>query len=334
MRRILFVELLGGIGDLVTALPAVHALAQTYPDAELSVLTFAPGGELLEDDPRVDRVVCADRDDPARCVREVLATSSNFPYDLIVSDTNHSGIAEVLKAYSNVYGIKTLINLWRSPPDSERVGERFVRLLRRDGLVDEGVGEGDVTPRLFVNAAARSEARGALAHLSRPLVFLCPEAGMRIKVWPPERFVAVGRCLQEVRGSSLVVIGLGEDAAGVAAELDAFHLRGDLRALAAALACGDLVIAADTGPARIAAAVGTPTLTLFGPAWAGRYGQASPHVNLQGYPGCPERVVANFTEQACWYAGTCPLGLGFETCLETLSVEEVLKAAQALLASR
>ena len=124
---------------------------------------------------------------------------------------------------------------------------------------------------------------------------------------------------------------MGDTAAHVAAELSAHHLTGDLRNLAAALTCGDLTVAADTGPAHIAAAVGTPTLTLFGPAWAGRYGQAPPHVNLQGLPECPERTPANFTEQACWYAGACPLGLGFDTCLETLSVEEVLREAKALL---
>ena len=326
-KRILFVELLGGIGDLIIALPAIHALAQTYPKAELSVLTFAPGGELLADDPQVSRVLYADKNDAARAVQEVLDASHNPPFDLIVSDTNHSGIAEMLGAYSNTYGARTVTNLWRNPPDDVRVGERFVQLLHSDGII----GEADLTPHLFVSEAARRGAEERLEPLFRPLVFLCPEAGMKIKAWPPERFVTLGRCLQEACGASLVVIGLGEDAATVAKELNALHLVSDLRRLAAALTQGNLMVAADTGPARIAAAVGTPTLTLFGPSWAGRYGQALPHVNLQGYPTCPERIVTNFTEQACWYAGMCPLGLGFDTCLETLSVEAVFAEAKTFL---
>lgn len=44
-QRILFIELLGGIGDLVIALPAIHAVARSHPKAHLTVLTFAPGGE-------------------------------------------------------------------------------------------------------------------------------------------------------------------------------------------------------------------------------------------------------------------------------------------------
>lgn len=327
-NRILFVELLGGLGDLVIALPALHALAQTYPDAELSVLTFAPGGELLEDDPQVARIICAEEDNPARSVQEVLeADAFVFPYDLIVSDTNHSGIPELLRTYGETHGAKTVTNLWRSPPADERVGERFVRLLQRDGVV----GAAASAPHLFVSEATRAGAQTSLSHLPRPLIFLCPEAGMRIKVWPPEHFVALGRCLQEGYSSSLVVVGLGEDAAHVATKLNALHLKSDLRGLAAAFTCGDLTVAADTGLARIAAGVGTPTLTLFGPSWAGRYGQAPPHVNLQGLPECPERVARNFTEQACWYAGVCPLGLGFETCLETLSVEAVFETAGTLL---
>lgn len=322
---------MGGIGDLIIALSAIHALGHTYPEAELSVLTFAPGGELLEDDPRIAQVLYANKDGPASSVQEVLNAahdlSYDLPYNLVVSDTNHSGIPELIKGYGEANGAKAVTNLWRNPPDNERVGERFVRLLQHDKIV----GEVETTPHLFVSEEARVEARASLTHLPRPLVFLCPEAGMNIKAWPPERFVALGRCLQEVCGAGLVVVGLGDTTAQVAAKLNVHHLTGDLRNLAAALAYGDLTIAADTGPVHIAAAVGTPTLTLFGPAWAGRYGQAPPHVNLQGYPACPERIPANFTKQACWYAGACPLGLGFETCLETLSVEEVLREAKTLL---
>ena len=59
MRRILFVELLGGLGDLVIALPAIHALALSHPRAQVAVLTFAPGAELVEADPLVQRVTAS-----------------------------------------------------------------------------------------------------------------------------------------------------------------------------------------------------------------------------------------------------------------------------------
>lgn len=59
--RILFIELLGGIGDLIIALPAIHALAKSHPAARVTVLTFAPGDQLLQTDPLIDQVVIAPR---------------------------------------------------------------------------------------------------------------------------------------------------------------------------------------------------------------------------------------------------------------------------------
>ena len=60
-RRILVVELLGGFGDVLLVLPAVHALARSHPDAALTVLTFTPGDLLLAHDPLVTRVVPTER---------------------------------------------------------------------------------------------------------------------------------------------------------------------------------------------------------------------------------------------------------------------------------
>jgi hypothetical protein len=42
-RHILVVELLGGFGEVLLVLPAVHALALSHPDADVSVPTSAPG---------------------------------------------------------------------------------------------------------------------------------------------------------------------------------------------------------------------------------------------------------------------------------------------------
>src|SRR5215211_1480213 len=66
VREILFVELLGGLGDVLISLGAIQALARSYPEARLTVLTFSPGGELLEADPLIHRVVSAPIPGPAR----------------------------------------------------------------------------------------------------------------------------------------------------------------------------------------------------------------------------------------------------------------------------
>src|ERR687893_1732517 len=101
VREILFVELLGGLGDVLTSLAAVQALARSYPEARLTVLTFPPGGELLEGDPLIYEVVHAPRPDPVHprsareAVEELLAQRR---WDLVVSDTSYDGIDDLISS--------------------------------------------------------------------------------------------------------------------------------------------------------------------------------------------------------------------------------------------
>jgi ADP-heptose:LPS heptosyltransferase len=99
--NILFVELLGGIGDLLIALPAIQALAHSHPGSELTVLTFAPGGELLHGHPLIHRVVVVvsspDAEHPHRARQSVAKVMTRHTFDLIVSDTNYDGIDQAIQ---------------------------------------------------------------------------------------------------------------------------------------------------------------------------------------------------------------------------------------------
>lgn len=326
IRRILFVELLGGLGDVLNSLGAIQALARSHPAARLTVLTFPPGGELLRVDDLIHAVVYAEAGRARAAVEEQLARGG---WDLVVSDTSYDGIDALIRDSAVP---RATTNLWRSPPPDEHVGERFLDLLLSDGLIHEG---SIAPPLLRLSPKERANATPALENLERPLVFLLPDAGMEVKRWPEERWGALGRALRERLGADIVVpVGSDEGQAERVAETAAGTVlpRGTLRELAAALSHADLAVGADTGPARIAAALRVPTVTLFGPSWHGRYGQPPPHANLQGYPPCPQRNVSDFTQQPCWYAGVCTLeGRAWRTCLEDIDVESVLSTTLALL---
>src|SRR5215208_6273019 len=136
MHEILFVELLGGLGDTLIALGSIQALARSHPEARLTALTFPLGGELLERDPLIYEVAYAQSPDPARphgareVVEDLLARRS---WDLVVSDTSYNGIDDLISASG---ALRVVTNLWRTPPPDERVGERFLRLLLAEGLID------------------------------------------------------------------------------------------------------------------------------------------------------------------------------------------------------
>jgi ADP-heptose:LPS heptosyltransferase len=325
MRRILFIELLGGIGDVLIALPAINALGRSHPQSHLTVLTFAPGGDLLQSNPLVHRVLYAPAGKARQAVEQLLAQES---FDLIISDVSYKGIAELVQTSG---AQKVVTNLWRSPPANERVGDRFLRVLLAEGVISsESVHLQETLVQL--TAAELATARQFLGAAYRPVLVFCPDAGMAIKRWSVENFIAVGKALQQQFGATILV-SAGSDrprTEQIVQVIGAHPIpQGSLRQLAAFMALSDLAIGGDTGPLRIAAALNIPTLTLFGPSWHGRYGQPAPHVNLQGFPACPDRVIHNFTIQPCWYSGECPYN--WETCLEDISPTAVIDAAVSLL---
>ena len=139
----------------------------------------------------------------------------------------------------------------------------------------------DLPPRIVLTDAERIEGDQVLGDEVRPVV-LVPAAGMAVKQWPHWRQLATA-----LAGRAFV--------AGEPEALDAW--RGgparllpplSLRALAAVFAAvgrrGGVVVGGDTGPMRVAAAVGARTVGIFGPTLAARYGLGPLGVDLQGLP--------------------------------------------------
>ena len=327
LRRILVVELLGGFGDLLLVLPAVHALARSHPRAEISVLTFTPGDTLLRHDPLVHHVLATDDHTdgaPRRAVTDALRRRS---YDLVVSTTTYDGIDAVCAAGAP----RAVTNLWRRPPADERVDRRYLALLRAEELIEPGYA--DLALRLWLTASERRAGRDALTGLlpggdgGAPVV-LVPGSGMRIKQWPAHRWAELAAVAQ-VRGRPVLSVEtVGSPAVAGATPLPP----GDLRDLAARFAAvgerAGVVVGGDTGPVRLATAVGVSVVSLFGPTVAGRYApDPSLSVTLQGLPDCTVRRPLAIAEQECWWSARCPLTDGDPACMADIGVAEVLDAA-------
>ncbi len=322
---LLVIDLLGGIGDLVMLLPSLRGLARRHPGAAVRVLTHAPGATLLDPDPDVAEV---------RAVRKggeraaVVAELERRPPDLVVSTTRYDGIAEEIERRVP----RSVTDLWRRPPPDEPVAHRYHRILAAEGLVRGRY----APPRIHLTAEERSAGRRLLTGLvraggyvgastfdgTRPRsglraaapVVLVPDAGMAVKRWPHQ-----DRLVAELTRRAVPVLVLGRDVPPL-----------DLRALAALFATvgrrGGVVVGADTGPVRVAAAAGARTVGLFGPTVAARYGLDPPSVDLQGLPGCPHRRPTAITEQVCWWDAACPLAADGPACMADLAPEAVLAA--------
>lgn len=322
VTEILVVELLGGLGDVLLVLPAVHALAAAHPGARLRVLTFEPGARLLEEDPAVFEVIgSTDHSEgaPRAAVEEQLR---RCPPDLVVSTTRYGGIGELLAGLDT----RVVADLWRSPPADELVDLRFLRLLAAEGLIAP---DAAAPPRVALRPAELADARALVAGAPRP-VLLLPGAGMPVKRWPLDRWQELARQVAAAGRSVLSVAPEPELAGLLPGAVPPLSLRG-LAALCAAVGeRGGAVVGADTGPVRLAGAVGAPAVCLFGPTVAGRYGLRGGAVNLQGLPDCPVRRPSSITEQECWWAGHCPLTGGPPACMADLSVTQVHAALQSI----
>jgi ADP-heptose:LPS heptosyltransferase len=112
-----------------------------------------------------------------------------------------------------------------------------------------------------------------------PIVFVHPGAAWRPRAWRPERFAAVADWIQEHYHAQVLFVGSSEEQdieAAVRANAKgrrAFWLAGELtlQELAALLARARLFIGNDSGPAHVAAALGIPSVVLFGPQEPGRF---------------------------------------------------------------
>jgi ADP-heptose:LPS heptosyltransferase len=324
-RTILVIDLLGGLGDLLLVLPAIHALAEAH-QVPVHVLTHAPGAELLAADPTVASVVAAVRHQEAEAVGEALR---RLRPDLVVSTTRHSGIPDLVAAT----GCRAVTDLWRRPPPDERVDERYLRILAEEGVIRRDAPyDPDVRLTLAERVSGASAVREAVGGDDRAPVVLLPNAGMAVKQWPTERWVALA---DSVTALGIPVLTCAEAPTpclpGVAA-LPATSLRGLAARFATVGRLGGVVVGADTGPLRLAVAARARAVALFGPTVHERYGlDQERSVNLQGLPGCPHRDPLAITEQPCWWTAECPLSTEGPACMADLDVDVVRRGVLAML---
>lgn len=154
-------------------------------------------------------------------------------------------------------------------------------------------------------------------------VVIHPGAAFESRRWPIRRFAEVARWAAD-RGMATVVTGAAEEAA-LAAQLCALaglpstaNLAGttSVLQLAALVANARLVVCGDTGVAHLATAYATPSVLLFGPTPPGRWGP-----------------VTNGPHTVLWHGDEAgdPWGRDVDPSLLRIGVDEVVRAAGRLL---
>lgn len=290
--RSILVLRLSALGDIIHTVPAVNALRDAYPEARIGWLVEAPYAELTRLVAPVDEVFVVAtkrwrRAKLARATRSEIAAlgvalqrfawgQASIDFQGLMKSALFSVMAGASRRYCFSWSAirekpaRLLGNRPAEVDQTRHVVEWNLELAACAGAVR------GAAPRFDLSRLPH-DPTGRLAPLvdARPVVFF-PGAGRPEKLWGAERFRALAELLARDGGRRVVVAwGPGEEA--IAREIAGGGVAEmapptDQRELAFLLQGAGVVVAGDTGPLHLAAALDTAVVGLFGPTNPARNG--------------------------------------------------------------
>ena len=344
-RRILCVRL-DSLGDVLMCTPAMRALRKAMPGRHLTLLASPAGAAVAPFVPEIDEVIVHEAPwmkDGSIAPREaglaLVDPLAARAFDAAVIFTTYTQSALPAALLCHLAGIPLrlahcrenpyrLLSDWVPDPDPAPLVrhevQRQLDLVKRVGCTPVDLGLSFV-PRAADHAAAADCLRGAGVDPGRPWVLLHPGASAASRRYPPELWAQAIALLVAATGLPLVLSGRAAEVPLVEdirrrARVPTHSLAGQLALgeLGAALQMAAVAVTNNSGPAHIAAAVGTPLVDLYA------------LTNPQHTPwGVRSRVL--FHDVPCRFClkSTCPQG--HHGCLAGVAPERVVDAVLDLL---
>ncbi len=354
-QRILAIKL-ADLGDVLNITPALRALRQTFPKAQIDVLLNPHTADLLEDSPLVNEVIhfpktsfeglSAVRPSAwlplARYMRQLRSRN----YDTVINFhhlTTPLGRAKQ-RALISATGARTTVGLdnghggWLTHPVRDQgFGVKpevayWLALAKQLGAQsDETSLQLSLHEQDYIEADTLLDEIGLL---HRPFVVLHPGSGgfSLARRWDPPKFAALAAALLDHFALPSLLVGTPDDGAAdvlQAADVPIADLSGhtSIKQLAALMSHATLFVGADSGVMHLAAAMRTPIVAIFGPtnhlAWAPWTPESPSEVVRLDLPCSPCAYVGHSLGQRH--------GCAERTCLADLTVRQVLSAAERVL---
>ncbi len=361
VRRILII-VLSEMGALVLTRPMFDRLRQNYPSATVHVLCSDQNVAALDliDVVDAEHVITVRIGSFGALARDTLSAVRRMRalgFDAVLDLELFARVSAILAALSGApikvgFHRFTQEGLYRGDAITrpvlynphQHIAQQFVTLADAIGSTDIPAAKRLLAaappplPPLRLRPGELESARDALyrRHPSiagRPLVFVCPGAGLiPIRAWPVASFAKVARAFVD-QGYAVAIVGLAADRALAQTIQEAcpgeqcVDLTGyteTVRAIIVLLHLGVLLITNDGGTGHMAALTPIASIVLFGPETPVLYGSLSPRaINLHKPLSCSPCLTAyNHRQSPCD---------GNNVCLKTISPEEVLAAAGDLI---
>jgi lipopolysaccharide export system permease protein len=304
--KILFITA-NRVGDAVLTTGLLAWLAQHYPDAHFTIACGPYGADIFRAVPRLEKlIVMRKKKWNGHWIglwRECFGTK----WDLII-DLRNSIVSWLLRA------------------------DKCVRHTKSSGkhkVVDNGAVMGldpPPNPHIWITPEALQEAEKLLPH-DAPLLALAPAANWGGKQWPINYFIDLAQRLTAAGGvmpyAKIMIIADKHERAPIMPLLQAIPdaqriemIGHDLQIAAACLKQARLFVGNDSGLMHMSAALGVPTLGLFGPGFPHIYGPWGERCAYVATPESREELLRLAPQQAC--------------LMGSLSVERAVEAATRL----
>lgn len=334
------------VGDAVMAVPALRELRRIFADSKITLVARPWVAGLFDGEGLADALISVgDARGVFQKTREFIRQARRLKrerFDLAVLLQNAAGAALAARAA----GVKKIAGY---PTDGRRallsivipfepnyktlhqvryylnIASELERMLTGTSRVEIETAQ----PSLHINTEDKTRACELLEPFGikagARIVAINPGAtNSRAKRWLPERFAAVADQLVERDGFQAIIIGAAGDieAAREVARLmrsPAAMLAGrtNIAQLKAVLACSQLVVSNDTGAAHVSAALGVPTVVVFGP---------TEHVSTRPLSKLA-MVVRHDVECSPCMLRDCPID---HRCMARVEVDDVYRAARRL----
>jgi heptosyltransferase-3 len=340
VRKILVIQL-GDIGDVVWAIPAFWSLKAAFPQAGLSVLVRNPNGDLLLDDPHIDKIFQVKQQSVfsgMRLLKNLRREKFDLLFDLraddrgaFISFLSGAKIRAALYCRWLFWRNRAFTHLVDPPPAKERIlgaAEQSLEIIRGFGIK-----ETTSTPQIFPADKLKEEISKLLTEekieTKHGWVSINPFSRWSYKEWDMDKWRQLAFSIWQTYKMPVIITGSKAekqwaDALAMAGRSPMYNLAGKttLREMAALLQMSRLHIGVDSAAPHIAAAVGTPTITIYGPSdwrdWAP--------------PGDRNQVVLPDMDCSPCHKKGCD-GSGRSKCLENLAVVKVQNAVETMLSN-
>jgi len=326
---------LSAIGDCMLTVPVLCALRRHFPGAMLGWIVQPQGAALLRDHECLDALIEVPRRwlQSATSIARVRRTLRSMEFDVAIDAQSlaKSAVAAWISGSPRRIGFARPLGREGSHwLHHVNIDSKHAHIVRKqlDLLEPLGIVDPIVEFRMPAFAEERERMRNWLDSAVGPtFLTVNPGATWHSKQWPPARFADVARHMGRRHGLPTVIVW-GGPSERILAEFVQSKAHGhaivapstDLRELASLLRMSRLVIASDTGPLHIAAAVGATCVGLHGTTRAEVSRAYGPdHAAIQAYYQATSRRAHR----------TAP-----NDAMRAISAERVMETCDILLSSR